>query len=1270
AKVTDLSQVTPGYQFLNNYYANLAAFCSNKQYLVLIEDNFSYSSVSSNGPYTVIYSPIISNATKSLGLLSFNNVPLGEGYFNFTIINSNNDQSIIDNAISYECLQMPYPLNITSLNNGDIQLTKDDLLHSSVLFKIHNWREDYIMHLTEYDVFCNNGILCVPLSSTRKLPSNILSIVPKMIPPYLFASSNFTLTIKHPDGTFSFAQFYSSVIVPVNPLTEYSGFICYPETATITSTRAECEIAIKNGSSLVFMTSTTDPGNNIKRQMMYGTPDNYIQMSFHSFIYPNTDTMYFVSIAPNDTSMVSNQATYTKIQDPYVYPVYPVNVNLPLLPFPNYGTEGPQLLSIQFTPIGPLRCLVTMQVRDDGTGFSYSDTFQITSSYIVSGNISNGIYEFIYDYSLLGASGGYETSITISDYVGLQYSQNYFYYLNANLQKTPFIPVVDSPGMFGIGNFTEFFFKYNNVNTTNGPSNNTMYFRLSHPDPNLSVVCLVLFQIGDANTPMIKIGKYDPESELYSLDFTLQGRQFTGTAMTYTLVVGDLTFLGSEIAAYFPETGNLIVNSVYADEYPPIVTTWQYLQQVPVTINNLNDKVTIGLQLTIEDLYNGFDWGSLVIASNYDPGVEYRFTLDDIFSGNETLGIYRFNLTLSGYCKSDTYSIRKMITQDKGSWRGNTDNYYANNPLQRFKDVNFPSITVNCVAGDILNDTTKPILKDLQIPNSFDIGAINRTLTITFTTEDNQSGINYRRVPEVTLLSVDAHQTIFGVATLISNPNVFNNATYKFTIELPYGFGYPYGIFYQIHGIFDNSLNWASLSPGDIYSLGFPNSTNVEYSQTPLIDGHEPISTNGGDLTIYGRSFAVGSNTRVVNLKIGSQQYKQVQLKFISNVLLVLSNVPGTLSKYTVQVIRDSLISNEYEIVPFYLPVPTTSASPTPSGTDTQNICDEDKTCGGNGQCTLSGCVCNSPWVGKYCGSRVIIIPVTPSPNVTEPSFQNNINGTGPDGDEINFSTLVNIISVRELSPNQTVVFEYKFNQWIYTNITDDFGEQFLYDSNFTKDGVTTNISIIVEWFKSETTVVFANQNLTINPSTMKYKINVSPFKFSSKLNSFQIIMAASILSSSSDSCSVKEFGETSDPNYQYVKLQVNDHSLYGKFIKIGVVDGRVVQINNNLLDSSLNSTESSSQTQSYIGITVPYFKRTVVLDPDFSVLLDTSPASENDNSICYSSNKGLSKSQLAGIIIGAVGFAIVAVAITTYVLYKRKQNLRFQKKIKKASLQ
>eukprot|EP01132_Coremiostelium_polycephalum_P003088 gene3088-3860_t len=168
---------------------------------------------------------------------------------------------------------------------------------------------------------------------------------------------------------------------------------------------------------------------------------------------------------------------------------------------------------------------------------------------------------------------------------------------------------------------------------------------------------------------------------------------------------------------------------------------------------------------------------------------------------------------------------------------------------------------------------------------------------------------------------------------------------------------------------------------------------------------------------------------------------------------------------------------------------------------------------------------------------------------------------------------------------NEKVVFEYVFSSWLLTTSTngsDDQSKFFIYSSNITgADGFVTPIN----------------------------------------------------------------YGQDSnDPDSQYVKLQVDNYSLLAKYINYGEIDGYPRSIENKMLDSSQNPTQTQ-ESQSFLGIKFPLHHYNISLDPDYSLILDYVNAKDKDGSNCSGSSNKLTKSQIAGIVIASVaGFLVITI--------------------------
>ncbi|EGC38471.1 hypothetical protein DICPUDRAFT_28619 [Dictyostelium purpureum] len=180
-----------------------------------------------------------------------------------------------------------------------------------------------------------------------------------------------------------------------------------------------------------------------------------------------------------------------------------------------------------------------------------------------------------------------------------------------------------------------------------------------------------------------------------------------------------------------------------------------------------------------------------------------------------------------------------------------------------------------------------------------------------------------------------------------------------------------------------------------------------------------------------------------------------------------------------------------------------------------------------------------------------------------------------------------------------------------------------------------------------------------MNPSTMKYTIEIGQYPFNSPLNQLELVMSAFAQSNTTDNiCSAREFGETtSGDNSNYLKIQVDNHSLYGRFIKRGIIDSRVRSISNILLDKDMKPISETKTLQSYICIQIQNFKESAIIDPDFSILINSNKASSKINSICPNNSK-LSGAKIAGIAVGCTAFvAVVVISISYHIIQKKKKE-------------
>ncbi|EGC39448.1 hypothetical protein DICPUDRAFT_26881, partial [Dictyostelium purpureum] len=700
-------------------------------------------------------------------------------------------------------------------------------------------------------------------------------------------------------------------------------------------------------------------------------------------------------------------------------------------------------------------------------------------------------------------------------------------------------------------------------------------------------------------------------------------------------------------------------------------------------INNTNKIAEIGWTMAIEDPINGFRDGFVVIKGEIDQSIyNISVSFNNVKNGgNKFLGEYDFKFNLTYPCISQQYIISDVLLIDSVNRKSefsilpynpiysaisNPFLYFLNNP-------NINKIQVQCTNHPSAStDTTAPVLKSF-IPSktTIDVSALDRSVTFTFVAEDLESGLKANQYPivyltDTTSRSIECKSSIIEITE--------TNATYSCTIQLPVGFGYSYPnmILLSVYGFVNNNGIFGGFSSNTL-SLNHTSSITVTFSSDqPLIIQHQLITERGGNLILNGRKFSIDSEA-YITFKDGS--VSKIKTDFISSTAVKIPNVKATKDHYQIYIKSSNINSNTITVTPvvfdYYIhgdPEPTFPPTVTPVPTNKPQQCKGNPACGGptNGKCIDNqGCVCYSPWVGIDCQSQIVIVdpPIfnNGSDNSTSPSIdivvpdKNNTNGNN-NTTPITYHSLISIISLREINIQNEVVKTITFkDDWLSKQIDDS---TILFYKEFTKSttDATTNITVTLKWFKNQTTISFAQEQLLMNPSTLKYTIEISNYPFENSLNHLELIMSASMQSNTTDDiCSAKEFGETTNgDNSNYLKIQVDNYSLYGRFIRRGIIDSTIRTISNILLDKDMNPITSSKSLQSYIGIQIPYYKESAIIDPDFSILIDSYKASSVSNSICSNQSK-LSGAKLAGIIIGGVAFiAVITISIIYYIFKKR----------------
>jgi len=834
-------------------------------------------------------------------------------------------------------------------------------------------------------------------------------------------------------------------------------------------------------------------------------------------------------------------------------------------------------------------------------------------------------------------------------------------------------------------------FSANDIDLTDATQPYKVRVYLNFTDPNFMFQFLIYEQIGTGGAylydPIFYDFLYYPEAQLYITDIELQPRRRSGPLYYRIYSYG---FFGPLTTSMFETTYPsyiLRTFSRYIDEMPPYVSAITTNPPTGYTISGTTGTTTLSFTITINDKYNGLKNGTIWIASDLDP-VGYNFTITPanvLSGGNQYIGSYLLSFEINNRCKSQTYLIKDMTLFDNSNviasmYSPSTNIYYLDPIIDATKNV------LNIICSDT-PENVPPTLTTFVIKTvgPIDVSLPNQYVDVEFIVQDNDSGIDENRPPTVYVSAAS-----FAIASARSVSQ--GSGVFTARVPIPYGMGLNGGIYFSVYGIIDYHLNFNGYSSSDLQTMSqdYHIATFTTFSPTIFEASYR---SEYGPITLTGSNFGLDpviTRAQYTKSLSSTQWYSTTTFGWKSNNYLTFK-LNNFTEPFKVRVTKDGQLSNEfivYPILPFlppepWFPIPEESSSEQSSSqssshsqssnsgsidsssshgqpnTPTPKSCPGNPPCSGHGVCLSNGCLCNDDYSGLDCSSKVIIIPpITPDPN--KPNSGNQINGSDSNG--ITYNTLVSINSLLELDSTGNIVNNVTFNQWQYSNIsTLDRPYYYSYNYTFVQDNMNVTVTALTQYFEKATTITFANQQMQMKPSSIKYNVGLTPYPFKSSFNTLQLIFSAQITANDKESCSFSTSGSVGDDD-EYVQLQVNDHSLYGRFIKRAMIDGKTTSITNTFKG---NDNSASTSTQ-YIGMNIPFYKESAELDPDFSVLLDNKPASDQDDNICYEKSSKLTTPQLAGIIIGSVCFAGVVAASVTYVIIKKKKQRNFEKKLSK----
>ncbi|EGC28871.1 hypothetical protein DICPUDRAFT_85060, partial [Dictyostelium purpureum] len=244
-------------------------------------------------------------------------------------------------------------------------------------------------------------------------------------------------------------------------------------------------------------------------------------------------------------------------------------------------------------------------------------------------------------------------------------------------------------------------------------------------------------------------------------------------------------------------------------------------------------------------------------------------------------------------------------------------------------------------------------------------------------------------------------------------------------------------------------------------------------------------------------------------------------------------------------------------------------------------------------------------------------------------------------------------------------------NKWIGIGDTDKNSHKF--NQNISE---TCRITYIIEDIQEPRDYEFAGLKLTLEKDSIKLTVTIDNYPFTSALNKLQLRLESLVSDNGANiennQCNNKDTSiekDLLDSNQllNYITISRNEKVLNGRFINRVLSDQRQSFITTSLIS---NTTTTENKESFIIGLNLPYFTESLIIDPDFSVLV--SPSFKK----CKSNDRAKWVLPVAIVVpCVAVATIIIISAIiykknhTTVLLVKNKFKLKSLSKKKKSDL-
>ncbi|KAN0018641.1 hypothetical protein ACTFIU_008569 [Dictyostelium citrinum] len=346
----------------------------------------------------------------------------------------------------------------------------------------------------------------------------------------------------------------------------------------------------------------------------------------------------------------------------------------------------------------------------------------------------------------------------------------------------------------------------------------------------------------------------------------------------------------------------------------------------------------------------------------------------------------------------------------------------------------------------------------------------------------------------------------------------------------------------------------------------------------PYISSIIPSNTNGGEASFFGW---FGDSRSNLSILIGIQKCHPITYNTSNEIKCIAP--PGN-GVYDITLKQDDI---EYILRDSYRYDEIIKSCPNNCTNSNQGICNTS-----NGECK-----CINSYYSFDCSLK-----------------RNNDSGGNPSIDPSTGGT-----NITDNQVNFQIYFKNLFEIDFSGNIVNQYSLQSNWTFNKTKDSQSNNIYKLSQTIQQSCEIVssieeistpkqysFAGSTFTLDAGSIKLTISISNYYYKSNLNTLQLQLISSVDNNQETDCNSKEVStnEINTSSFKYIKISKDNRVLQGRFINKILSDGRPTFL----------STDIKSEGNSIIAtLNLPHFVNQSIIDPDFSVLLETDFKSKCD---------------------------------------------------------